>query len=92
MSAATTTGYVANASNTPLTLGQERTFSDLAIAVDPNDANHVLLVYGNVPGFGQLQLNVIESTDGGATWSASKFTTPLNVRSGAAGNFDSHER
>jgi hypothetical protein len=41
VSAATTTGYFANASNTPLTLGQERTSSDLTIAVDPNNANHV---------------------------------------------------
>ena len=84
-SAATTTGYFANASNTPVTLGQERTSSDLAIAVDPNNANHVVVVYGNVPGPGQLQLNVVESTDGGMTWSASKFTTPLNVRSALPG-------
>jgi hypothetical protein len=80
VSAAVTTGYFANASNTPVTLGQERTSSDLAIAVDPKNANHVVVAYGNVPGSGQLQLNVVESTDGGATWSA-KFTTPLNVRS-----------
>jgi hypothetical protein len=85
VSAASTTGYFANASNTPLTLGQERTSSDLAIAVDPNNANHVVIAYGNVPGSGQLQLNVVESTDGGATWSASKFTTPLGVRSALPG-------
>lgn len=85
VSAATTTGYFANASNTPLTLGQERTSSDLAIAVDPNNANHVVLAYGSVPSSGQLQLNVVESTDGGATWSAPKFTTPLNVRSALPG-------
>ena len=84
VSAASTTGYFANASNTPLTLGQERTSSDLAI-VDPNNANHVVIAYGNVPGSGQLQLNVVESTDGGATWSASKFTTPLGVRSALPG-------
>src|SRR5215472_5908782 len=85
VSAATTTGYFANASNTPLTLGQERTSSDLAIAVDPNNANHVVVAYGNVPGSGQLQVNVVESTDGGTTWSAPKFTTPLNVRSALPG-------
>jgi hypothetical protein len=44
-----------------------------------------VVAYGNVPGSAQLQLNVIESTDGGATWSAPKFTTPLNVRSGLPG-------
>jgi hypothetical protein len=85
VSAASTTGYFANASNTPLTLGQQRTSSDLAIAVDPNNASHVVIAYGNVPGSGQLQLNVIESTDGGATWSAPKFTTPLGVRSALPG-------
>jgi hypothetical protein len=85
VSAATTTGYFANASNTLLTLGQERTSSDLAIAVDPNNANHVVVAYGNVTGSGQLQLNVVESTDGGTTWSASKFSTPLNVRSALPG-------
>ena len=85
VSAATTTGYFANASNTPLTLGQERTSSDLAIAVDPNNANHVVVAYGNVPGSGQLQLNVVESTDGGAAWSAPKFKTSLNVRSALPG-------
>ena len=85
VSAATTTGYFANASNTPVTLGQKRTSSDLAIAVDPNNANHVVVAYGNVPGSGQLQLNVVESTDGGTTWSAPKFTTPLNVRSALPG-------
>jgi hypothetical protein len=86
--AATTTGYFANASNTPLTLGQERTSSDLAIAVDPNDPNHVLIAYGDAPGAngsGLLQLHVIESTDGGATWSTSKFTSPANVRSALPG-------
>src|SRR5262249_45694129 len=36
--------------NTPLTLGQERTGNELAIAVDPNNSNHVLVVYDNAPG------------------------------------------
>ena len=85
VSAATTTGYFVNASDRPLTLGQQRTSSDLAIAVDPNNANHVVVAYGNVPASGQLQLNVIESTNGGANWSTPKFTTPLNVRSGLLG-------
>jgi hypothetical protein len=81
---ATTTGYFANAANTPLTLGQERTSSDVAIAVDPGNANHVVVVYGDANetsiSTGRLQLHVIESTDGGATW-AQKFTTSASVRS-----------
>jgi PEP-CTERM motif len=84
VSAATTTGYFANASNTPLTLGQERTGSDLSIAVDPNNPNRVIVAYGDAPGAngsGLLQLHVVESTDGGATWS-NKFTTSSSVRSG----------
>jgi hypothetical protein len=87
VSAANTTGYFANASNTPLTLGQERTSSDIAIAVDPNNANHVVVAYGDAPGAngsGLLQLHVIESTDGGATWT-SKFTTSSGVRSALPG-------
>ena len=81
--AATTTGYFANTSNTPLTLGQERTGSDVAIAVDPNNANHVVVAYGDAPGAngsGLLQLHVAESTDGGTTWT-NKFTTSSAVRS-----------
>jgi len=83
VTAATTTGYFANTSNTPLTLGQERTSSDVAIAVDPNNANHVVVAYGDAPGAngsGLLQLHVTESTDGGATWT-NKFTTSSAVRS-----------
>jgi hypothetical protein len=83
VTAAGTTGYFANAANTPLTLGQERTGSDVAIAVDPNNANHVVVAYGDAPGAngsGLLQLHVTESTDGGATWT-NKFTTSSAVRS-----------
>jgi hypothetical protein len=87
VSAATTTGYFANTSNTPLTLGQERTGSDVAIAVDPNNANHVVVAYGDAPGAngsGLLQLHVAESTDGGTTWTQ-KFTTSSAVRSALPG-------
>jgi hypothetical protein len=84
VSAATTTGYFAGSRNTALSLGPERTSSDLAIAVDPNNASHVVVVYGDAneatPADGILQLHVIESTDGGATWTL-KYTTPQNVRS-----------
>jgi FG-GAP-like repeat len=78
VSVAATTTWFANTSNAPLTLGQERTGSDLAIAVDPNNANHVVVAYGNAPGAtgsGELQLIVDESTDGGASWTQ-KFFTP----------------
>src|SRR5215469_13172885 len=84
VTAATTNGYFSNTNNTPLTLGQERTGSDVAIAVDPHNADRVVVAYGSAgatPTSGILQLNVVESTDGGATWSAPKFTTPLSVRS-----------
>ena len=84
--AATTTGYFSQMFevSTPLTLGQERTGSDIAIAVDPNNANRVVVAYGDVTGgkVGQLQLKVVESTDGGAHWTPNpKFTTAANVRS-----------
>jgi hypothetical protein len=87
VAAAATTGYFANTTNTPLTLGQERTSSDVAIAVDPNNANHVLVAYGDAPGAngsGLLRLHGIESTDGGATWT-NKFTTSSTVRSALPG-------
>jgi hypothetical protein len=56
---------------------------NVAMAVDPNNSQHVLVVYHDAPGAtpGQLQLVVSESTDGGATW-ASKFTTSSSTRSG----------
>jgi PEP-CTERM motif len=84
VSAATTTGYFSTVNNSPLTLGQERTGSDIAIAVDPNNADRVLVAYGDRTGAGQLQLKVIESTDGGATWGL-KFTTSSAVRSALPG-------
>jgi hypothetical protein len=86
VNAATTTGYFSElfTYNTPLTLGQERTGSDIAIAVDPNNANRVVVAYGDRTGAGLLQLKVIESTDGGATWT-NKFTTSAAVRSALPG-------
>jgi hypothetical protein len=87
VAAASTTGSFALGINTPLTLGQERAGSDVAIAVDPNNANHVVVAYSDAPGAdgsGLLQLHVIESTDGGATWT-NKFTTSAAVRSALPG-------
>jgi hypothetical protein len=88
VTAATHIGVFANAQNTDLTIGQERIAGgDLAIAVDPNNANHVVVVYTDAPGAdgaGVVQLVVTESTDGGATWSQ-KFTTSSSVRSGQPG-------
>jgi hypothetical protein len=68
--------------NSPLSLGQERVGSDVAIAVDPNNAKHVLVVSTNAQGAtrGQLQLVVSESTDGGETW-LQKFLTSSATRS-----------
>src|SRR5262245_15559757 len=74
--------------NTHLTLGQERIGSDIAIAVDPNNANHVVVVYGDAPGpnnVGIAQLVLKESTDGGATWSQELHRTPSSVRSALPG-------
>jgi hypothetical protein len=73
--------------NTHLTLGQERIGSDIAIAVDPNNANHVVVAYADAPGpngAGIVQLVVTESTDGGATWNQ-KFTTSSSSRSALPG-------
>jgi len=72
--------------NSSLTLGQERTGSDLAIAVAPNNPNRLVVAYEDAPGAsgsGQLQLIVAESSDGGATWST-KFTTSSSTRSAEA--------
>src|SRR5262249_3086230 len=69
--------------NTPLTLGQERTGSDLAIAVDPNNAAHVVTVWADAPGAngaGILQLHLAESFDFGNSW-AEKFVTSAATRS-----------
>jgi hypothetical protein len=71
-------------SNTALSLGQERIAGgDLAIAVDPNNANHVVVAYTDAPGAdgaGVVQLVVTESFDGGVSWNQ-KFVTPAGVRS-----------
>lgn len=75
-------GLFANTANAPLTLGQERTASDMAIAVDPSNASHVVVAYSDAPGTtgsGQLQLIVADSIDGGATWST-QFTTSSTLR------------
>ena len=50
VAAASTTGSFADTVNSPLTLGQERAGSDVAIAVDPNNANHVVVAYSDAPG------------------------------------------
>jgi len=69
--------------NNTLSLGQERVGSDVAIAVDPNNANHVVIASITAPGANGanlMQVIVAESSDGGATW-ATKFTTSAGVRS-----------
>ena len=85
VTAATHIAVFANTRNTVLTLGQERIAGgDLAIAVDPNNPDHVVVAYTDAPGAngaGIIQLVVTESFNGGATW-ASKFTTSSSTRSG----------
>jgi hypothetical protein len=88
VTAATHIGVFANTQNSDLTLGQERIAGgDLAIAVDPNNANHVVVVYTDAPGpngAGVVQLVVTESFDGGANWTE-KFTTSSSSRSNQPG-------
>jgi len=86
VTAATTNGLFANVSDTPLTFGHSRSSSDVAIAVDPNNASRVIVAYQNEVGqeSGVVQLHVIESSDGGATWT-NKLTTAPSVRAGFPG-------
>jgi hypothetical protein len=85
---ANTTSVFADTSNTPLTLGRERIAGgDSAIAIDPNDLNHVVVAYLDAPGAngsGVMQLVVAESTDGGLNWTT-KFTTDSASRSAQPG-------
>jgi hypothetical protein len=88
VTAATHIGVFANTQNTVLTLGQERIAGgDLAVAVDPNNVDHVVVAYTDAPGpdgAGVIQLVVTESFDGGANW-VQKFTTSSSSRSGQPG-------
>jgi hypothetical protein len=66
--------------NSPASLGLERVGSDLSIAVDPKNANHVYVGFAEVPGdsnSGQIRVRVMESSDGGGSWTQ-KFTTGAN--------------
>jgi hypothetical protein len=86
--AADTISVFANTSNTPLTLGRERIAGgDSAIAIDPNDVNHVVIAYQNAPGAngsGLMEVVVAESTDGGLNWTT-KYTTDSATRSAQPG-------
>jgi hypothetical protein len=88
VTAATHIGVFADAQNTPLTIGQERIAGgDIAIAVDPNNANHVVVAYTDAPGnngAGVVQLVVTESFNGGVDWTE-KVSTPSSSRSGQPG-------
>jgi hypothetical protein len=88
VTAATHVGVFSDVQNTPLTIGRERIAGgDLAIAVDPNNADHVVVAYTDAPGAdgaGVVQLVVTESINGGATWTQ-KFSTPSATRSGQPG-------
>jgi hypothetical protein len=70
--ATTTTPFSPGASGggSPPTLGSERVGSDLAMAVDPNNANHLYVAYDSVNATTglQLEVHVAESTDGGKTF------------------------
>src|SRR5205085_1942561 len=85
---ANTTSVFANTYNTALTLGRERIAGgDSAIAIDPNDADHVIVAYQSAPGAngsGLLEVVVAESTDGGANWTT-RYTTDSATRSAQPG-------
>jgi hypothetical protein len=76
-----------NSADTSLSMGANRDGSEIAIAVDPNNKNRVVVAYGDSdPNFNdRYQLNVVESTDGGVTWSNPLFTTTSSVRSAEPG-------
>jgi hypothetical protein len=69
VTAATHIGVFSDVQDTPLTVGRERIAGgDLAIAVDPHNADHVVVAYTDAPGAdgaGVVQLVVTESFDGG---------------------------
>jgi hypothetical protein len=87
VTAATHIDVLALKVNTSLTLGQQRAGGGTAIAVDPNNADHVVVAYTDAPGAdgaGVLQLVLTESFDGGENWTT-KFMTPSSTRSGQPG-------
>lgn len=59
-------------------LGQERLGSDLTLAIDPADANHVFLATAILNNGGLPIITVLESTDGGAHW-IRVFNTAANT-------------
>jgi hypothetical protein len=75
-------GFTSSGNNS-LSLGQNRAGANSAIAVDPNDANHVVVAYSASPVAGVTQVVVQESTDGGTDWTQ-KFITDVLTRSGQA--------
>ena len=83
---AANTDIIGNGNDAPLSVGQERPGANLAIAVDPNNANHLYIAYGNTPGTigtsGTTELIVAESADGGQTWKT-VYTTPTVTNTGS---------
>ncbi len=83
--AASNIAVFSDAFNTPLTLGQERIAGgDIAIAIDPNNVNHVVVAYTDATASDKVQLVVTESFNGGDTWSQ-EFVTDSAVRAGQPG-------
>lgn len=83
--AGTNTPFEVTGRNNIISTGRERNGSDSAIAVDPKNANHLVVAYSNAQldqsgsPTGVVQLFVSESKDGGATW-AQVFSTPADKR------------
>jgi hypothetical protein len=69
----------------PALLGRDRLGGDLAIAVDPQNANTVCLVWGELVA-GKPTLHVTRSDDSGATWSGSLRTVTNAKNPGLAMN------
>lgn len=63
----------------PALLGRDRLGGDLAIAVDPKNADTVYLVWGNLIN-GQPTLHLIRGDKGGTVWSTKDLRTVMNAK------------
>lgn len=70
---------------TPALLGRDRLGGDLAIAVDPRDANNLYVVWGELVG-NQPALHIMHSDKGGTKWSPVLHTVTNAKNPGLAVN------
>jgi hypothetical protein len=85
--AVTARTFLFDAYNSPALLGRQRLGGDLAIAVDPQNADKIYVVWGervnNKPA-----LHVISSENGGTNWSPILYTVPNAINPGLAININ----